>query len=72
MNNEELLNKCIKLFVNRTLEQYGLDERASLEIVSNLTGIPREQLVEIRNKRDMHLNNEMKESFETVKNIITK
>lgn len=39
-----LLNNCLKLYVNGVLEQYGLNENDSLDIVANFTGLPKEKL----------------------------
>ena len=56
MNNYEegfkaLLERVTDLYVNGGLVQYGLSDEYALEIVSNTTGIAKEKLMELKQKR---------------------
>lgn len=52
---ESLLTDVLGLYFNGVLTQYGLDEDKTLEIVSNLTHISKERLVELKQIRDSEI-----------------
>ncbi|MBR3117485.1 MAG: hypothetical protein IKF36_06430 [Bacilli bacterium] len=49
---KNLVNKNIDLYTHGVLVQYGLTDEQALEIVSNLTGISKESLVEAKKQRE--------------------
>ena len=59
---DNLLTDCVGLYVNGVLVQYGISEEQALEIVANLTKLPKERLVELKQSRD----NRMSEQFSKV------
>lgn len=76
-NNEELREafdnlfmKNMNLYTHGTLTQYGLDENIALEIVSDLTGLPKEVLISVKKCRDDALKEKVDESFETINNVL--
>lgn len=69
---EELLERSINLYVKGTLNQYGLEERTSLEIVSNLTGIAPEKLEKLKQERYESIRSTFEKSNDTVINIATR
>ena len=48
---KNLLSDAIDLYVKGSLIQYGLNDSQALEIVSNLTHLPKEKLVELKRER---------------------
>ena len=60
---EDLLARTIQLHTEYGLEQYGLSEERSSEIVSHLTGLPDDVLKKLRNDRDEVLRSRVKLPF---------
>ena len=46
-----LLAENVKLYTHGVLVQYGLTDEQALEIVANLTKLPKEKLVKLKNNR---------------------
>ena len=61
---KELIEKNVSLYANGTLEQYGLTDEQSLEIVSGLTGLTKERLKEVKEERNKTLKDNIN-SFNT-------
>ena len=49
---KNLVNKNVDLYTQGVLVQYGLTDEQALEIVSNLTGLSKEKLVEAKRQRE--------------------
>ena len=49
---KNLVNKSIDLYTHGVLVQYGLSDEDALAIVSDLTGISKEKLVEAKRQRE--------------------
>ena len=47
---KQLVTRCIELYTKGGLVQYGLTEEQSLKIVSDLTGLSKESLIEMKKK----------------------
>ena len=67
---KSVLERAVELYVHGTLMQYGLSEEASLDIVSNLTGLPKEKLEELKKKRDTSILETMNTSNEVINNLL--
>ena len=63
---DNLLKNVISLYTRSTLQQYHLSEEQALEIVSNVTKIPKEKLQELKNKREEGIKEEFKNSQESI------
>lgn len=48
---EKLFGDVMKLYFDDTLIQYGLDEQQELDIVSSVTRLPKEYLIEAKQSR---------------------
>ena len=67
---KSVLERAVELYVHGTLMQYGLSEEAALDIVSNLTGLPKEKLVELKKARDDKNLESLKNIDNTLKNVL--
>ena len=67
---EVLLANVVGLYVNGALVQYGIGEEQALEIVANLTKLPKEKLVELKQQRDNRLSEQMGKLTETMVGIL--
>ena len=65
-----LFMKSMELYTKGTLRQYGLDNEAALEIVSNLTGLTKDSLVSLKQCRDEMLSEKVEDSFDTLHNVL--
>ena len=63
---ETLLTDAVGLYVNGVLGQYGIAEEKALEIVSNLTKLPKEKLVELKQSRDNRLLEQISKSNDEI------
>ena len=59
---DTLLTDVVGLYVNGVLVQYGISEKQALEIVANLTKLPKEKLDELKKSRDNRLLEQMHNS----------
>lgn len=67
---ENVLMKTIELYTKGTLRQYGLTDEATLEIVANVTNIPKDKLIEIKQQRTEQIANSFDKSQEIINNIV--
>ena len=65
-----LLENAIDLHTKRILEQYGLTEEQSLEIVSNLTKVPKDKIAALRNHRDNEISKNAKEFCDDLPRVV--
>lgn len=63
---DNLLKDVISLYTRSTLQQYHLSDEQALEIVSNVTKIPKEKLQELKNKREEGIKEEFEKSQEAI------
>lgn len=67
---KSVFKRVVESYTHGTLTQYGLSEEAALDIVSNLTGLPKEKLVELKKARDDKNLESLEDINNTLKNVL--
>ena len=67
---KSVLARVLEAYTHGTFTQYGLSEEAALDIASNLSGLSKEKLEELKKKRDTSILETMNTSNEVINNLL--
>ena len=68
---DTLLANAVGLYVNGVLVQYGISEEQSLEIVANLTKVPKEKLIELKQSKNNRLSEQMNGAIDSTLGVLS-
>ena len=68
---DTLLANAVGLYVNGVLVQYGISEEQAIEIVANLTKLPKEKLIELKQSKYNRLSEQMNGAIDSTLGVLS-